>query len=65
MRKYRIKEYQFYRNKSYVIQRRSIFGFWYNIDNVDSYTTGRYNTLEEATEMINQKLFKPIIKYHV
>lgn len=56
MAKYRIKEYKFYKCKSYVIQRKSIFGFWYNPDNIDAYTTGWYDTLEEAKEMLDQKL---------
>ena len=57
MAKYRIKEYVFdKKHKSYVVQRKSFFGFWYNPDNVDAYTTGWYDTLEEAKEVINQKL---------
>lgn len=57
MKKYRIKEFDYGKNyKSYVVQRKSIFGFWYNFDNVDAYTTGWYNTLKEAVESINQKL---------
>lgn len=56
MKKYRIKEFQYYNRKGYEIQRRSIFGFWYNPDNVDAYTTGEYDTLEEAQEMLRQKL---------
>lgn len=56
MAKYRIKEYDYGTRKNYVVQRRSIFGFWYNPDNVDACTTGWYDTLEEAKEVINQKL---------
>lgn len=56
---YRIKEYVFFNNiKSWVVQRRSIFGFWYNPDNVDAYTTGWHDTLKEAKEAIDRKLTK-------
>ncbi len=56
MKKYRIKEYDFGKHKSYVIQLKSIFGFWYNPDNINAYITGWYDSLEEAKEMLNQKL---------
>ena len=58
MATYRIKEYAFFKRKGYLIQRKSIFCFWYNPDNVDAYTTGWYDTLEEAKEMLEQKLTK-------
>ena len=56
MAKYRIKEFDHGTHKNYVVQRKSIFGFWYNPDNVDAYTTGWYDSFEEAKEVINQKL---------
>lgn len=55
MKTYRIKEYQFYKSNSYLVQRKSIFGFWYNEDNVDAYTTGWHDSLEEAIESIKRK----------
>jgi len=38
--KYRIVEFDFYDCKKYLTQRKSIFGFWYNPDNIDAYQTG-------------------------
>ena len=55
MATYRIKEYDYGNRKQYVIQRKSIFGHWYNPDNVDACTTGRYDTLDEAKEVLEQK----------
>ena len=49
--RYRIKEYQYYNSKRYEIQRKSIFGFWYNPDNNDAYTTGSYDSIAEAKDM--------------
>lgn len=59
MKRYRIKEYTFNNsgNKQYVVQKKSVFGFWYNSDNVDAYTTGWYGTLQEAKDIIAKKLF--------
>ena len=59
MKKYRIKEYDYGENgKSYVVQKKSILGFWYNPDNCDAYTTGVYDTLEEAKQILRRKLTK-------
>lgn len=58
MATYRIKEYDFGTRKDYCVQRKSIFGFWYNPDNVDAYTTGWYDTLEEAQRILKMKLTK-------
>ncbi len=55
MKTYRIKEYDYGTRKTFCIQRKSIFGFWFNPDNVDAYTTGWYDTLEEAKEVIKRK----------
>ena len=57
MKTFRIKEYDFYRCKSYVVQRKSVFGFWYNPDNKDAYTTGSYYTLFEAQEAVKRKMW--------
>jgi len=56
MKTYRIREDDYGTHKSYCVQRRSIFWFWYNPDNVDAYTTGFYDTIEEAREAIKRKL---------
>ncbi len=56
MKTYRIKEITDGDLVQYEVQRRSIFGFWYNPDNVDAYTTGICNTLDEAMNIIKQKL---------
>ncbi len=58
MAKFRIKEFDYGKHKSYVVQRKSIFGFWYNPDNIDACATGSYDSLEEAKEMLDQKLTK-------
>lgn len=63
MAKYRIKEYDYYQNKGYVVQKKSILGFWYNPDNKDAYVTGSYDTLDEAKEMI--KIKTTVIKSRV
>ena len=55
MKTFRIKEYDYGTHKSYEVQRLSIFGFWFNPDNVDAYTTGSYGSLEEAKEAISRK----------
>jgi len=59
MARYRIIEHNYGKYKNYQIQKKSIFGWWYNPDNIDAYlgyTTGFFDTLEEAKERINQKL---------
>ena len=56
MAKYRIKEYDYESHKNYKIERKSIFGFWYNPDNIDAYTTGWYDSLEEAKDALWRKL---------
>jgi len=41
---------------SFCVQRKSIFGFWYNPDNKDGHTTGWYDTLKEAMSAVEWKL---------
>ena len=55
---YRIKEYNGAHGLYWGIQRKSIFGFWYNPDNIDSYTTGIFLTKEEALEALDKKFHK-------
>lgn len=56
MEKYRIIESESCGIKSYKIQKKSIFGFWYNPDNIDAYVTGWHDTHKEAMEIITRKL---------
>lgn len=57
--RYRIKEYNLpYNRTEWVVQKRSIFGWWYNPDNVDGMTTGWYNTLKDAEAALEAKLHK-------
>ena len=58
MKNYRIKEHQGFNRDYYEVQRKSILGFWYNYENVDGYTTGFYNSIEEARESIARKQHK-------
>jgi len=52
VKKYRIVEYIGYKNKTYKVQKKSIFGFWYNYENIDAFSTGVYNNIEDAEESI-------------
>lgn len=57
--RYRIKEYNLpYNRTEWVVQKRSIFGWWYNPDNRDAYITGWYSTLKGAEEALEAKLHK-------
>ena len=56
MARYRIIKHDYGKHRNYEIQRKSIFGWWYNPDNIDAYTTGFFDTLKEAKECIDQKL---------
>jgi hypothetical protein len=61
--RYRIKEYSLpYNRTEWVVQRRSIFGWWYNPDNIDGMTTGWYNTLKDAEKALEAKLHKTTSK---
>ena len=61
--RYRIKEYNFpYNNTQWVVQRRSIFGFWYNPNNIDSMRDGWYNSLLEADRALEAELHKTTSK---
>lgn len=59
MKTYRIKKITYnIKNIAYIIQRKSIFGFWYNPDNIDGNITGVFKSFEEAKERIKEKLTK-------
>jgi len=58
MRQYRIKEYDYGTHKNYEVQRKLIFNIWFNPDNADASTTGIYDTLKEAKDVIKTKLRK-------
>ena len=61
--RYRIKEYNFpYNRTQWVVQRRSIFGFWYNPSNIDSMRDGWYNSLLEADRALEAALHKTTSK---
>lgn len=57
--KYRVVEIQYYNTIKWEIQKKSIFGFWYNPLNKDAFTTGIYFSLEEAKNAINRLMYKP------
>lgn len=62
MSRYRIKEYKCESRVYYDVQKKSIFGFWYNTDNIDS-----FKTLDEADEYVKQQLAKVttrIVKFY-
>lgn len=57
MKNYRIVEYCYSEsNKQYEIQKKSIFGFWYNPNNIDGGTTGFYDTIEKAEEAVEREI---------
>lgn len=56
MKRYRVVEYEHCKHKIFEVQKKSMFGFWYNPDNVDGNLTGCYDTLKEAKEIIESKL---------
>ncbi len=57
--RYRIKEYNLPRNRTqWVIERRSIFGFWYNPNNREPYDDGWYNSFMEAEQELEAMLHK-------
>lgn len=59
--RYRIKEYNFpYNRTQWVVQRRSIFGFWYNPKML--YETGWCNSLLEADRDLEAMLHKTTSK---
>jgi hypothetical protein len=58
---YRIVEhvgYVGYKKKVYMVQKKSIFGFWYNYENIDSFSTGRYDSIEDAEDSIYRHAHK-------
>ncbi len=60
MKKYRIVETKnsFTGESNFKLQKKSIFGFWYNPLNIDAYTTGIYDNLEDAEYDLNMILSK-------
>jgi len=61
--RYRIKEYNLPFNRTqWVVQRRSIFGFWYNPNNIDGMIDGWYDSLEEADKVLEAELHKTTSK---
>jgi len=58
-RRYRVIK-RFYVNDKvgFEVQRKTIFGWWWNFNNIDAYTTGQYDTMAEAEEAIDHDIFK-------
>ena len=56
MKKYRIVEHKHLDGGNFVLQKKSIFGVWYNPDNIDAYTTGWFDSLNEAIKAIERKI---------
>ena len=50
MSEYRIKKTEHCGREWFCLQKKGWFGIWYNPDNYDAYTTGIYDTLDEANE---------------
>lgn len=65
MKKYRIIERtnSYTHQITYEIQTKSFFGVWYNPLNIDAYTTGFYDNLDEANEDINLLQSKTTRRY--
>lgn len=65
MKKYRIVKIQCIDGAKWKVQKKSIFGFWYNyplnIDvlTTDAFTTGVYSSYEGAKNFIDCLLHKP------
>ena len=55
---YRIIECKNYDGNTFIVQKRSIFGFWYNMDNYDAYTTGIYYNIDDARESVREKIYQ-------
>lgn len=56
MKQYRIVLREHCNSKTYLLQKKSFLGFWYNPENVDAYTTGYYDSLDEAKQSIIRKI---------
>jgi len=49
MAKYRIVKHEYPNGKiDYEVQKKILGLFWWNFENIDAYTTGFYDTIEEA-----------------
>jgi hypothetical protein len=56
MAKYRIVKREYPNgNVEYEVQKKVLGLFWWNFENVDSYTTGLYSSLEGAERAIKMK----------
>ena len=58
MKTYRIKQYKNEFCTYYKIQRKTIFGFWYNPLNIDADTTGIFDDEKEAKNTLKEILSK-------
>lgn len=55
--KYRIKFFNYKKYCEYIVQRKCVFGFWYDCKTF-------YNDEKEAEEFIEDRLRKPKFKYY-
>lgn len=54
MSDYRVVEITNGYGSTYKVEKKSWLGFWYNPLNIDAYTTGYYDSLEEAKRVIRE-----------
>jgi hypothetical protein len=56
MKKYRIIEHKGWNSTTYEVQKRFLgFLWWYNFNNIDGLTTGIYDKLSDAEEVIEKE----------
>lgn len=59
MKTYRIKKYESAIGSSYLVQRKSVFGFWYSMNLINTYTYGRsweFQSFDGAKKFIKNKI---------
>jgi len=54
-KRYRIVAETYGGKTEYLVQRKSIFGFWYNPYNIDANTIGLYSNFDDARTYIRNK----------
>ena len=61
MSNYRIRKHTNKFSERYEVQKK-FFGVWYNFNNIDGYTTGYYDTEDEAREAIERHRAKATVE---
>ena len=56
MKQYRVVLHEHCGSKTYLLQKKSFLGFWYNPLNLDAHTTGYYDSLDKAKLSIARKI---------